>query len=31
MKDGVPFALELRDSFGQASLITLKNVEKIQP
>ena len=28
MKDGVPYALELRDSFGQASLITLKNLEK---
>ncbi|MFZ6846779.1 outer membrane lipoprotein chaperone LolA [Undibacterium sp. RuRC25W] len=28
MKDGVPYALELRDSFGQASLITLKNVQK---
>ncbi|MFZ6649000.1 outer membrane lipoprotein chaperone LolA [Undibacterium sp. TJN25] len=28
MKDGVPMALELRDSFGQISLITLKNVEK---
>lgn len=28
MKDGVPVALELRDSFGQVSLITLKNIEK---
>lgn len=28
MKDGAPMALELRDSFGQISLITLKNVEK---
>ena len=28
MKDGLPYALELRDSFGQASLITLKNMEK---
>ncbi|MES2069797.1 MAG: outer membrane lipoprotein chaperone LolA [Pseudomonadota bacterium] len=28
MKDGAPVALELRDSFGQVSLITLKNVEK---
>ncbi|MES2105751.1 MAG: outer membrane lipoprotein chaperone LolA [Pseudomonadota bacterium] len=31
MKDGVPAALELRDSFGQVSLITLKNVEKNPP
>lgn len=28
MKDGLPVALELRDSFGQISLVTLKNVEK---
>jgi outer membrane lipoprotein carrier protein len=28
MKDGLPMALELRDSFGQVSLVTLKNVEK---
>ncbi|CAN5688129.1 outer membrane lipoprotein chaperone LolA [soil metagenome] len=28
MKDGLPVALELRDSFGQVSLVTLKNVEK---
>lgn len=28
MKDGLPLALELRDSFGQVSLVTLKNVEK---
>ena len=28
MKDGMPVALELRDSFGQISLVTLKNVEK---
>jgi outer membrane lipoprotein carrier protein len=28
MKDGVPVALELHDSFGQISLLTLKNIEK---
>jgi outer membrane lipoprotein carrier protein len=28
MKDGLPVALELRDSFGQISLVTLKGVEK---
>ncbi|MFZ6748349.1 outer membrane lipoprotein chaperone LolA [Undibacterium sp. Ren11W] len=28
MKDGLPMALELRDSFGQISLVTLINVEK---
>ena len=28
MKDGMPVALELRDTFGQISLVTLKNVEK---
>ena len=28
MKDGLPIGMELRDSFGQISLITLKNVEK---
>lgn len=28
MKDGMPVALELRDSFGQVSLVTLKGVEK---
>ncbi len=28
MKEGVPMALELRDSFGQVSLVTLKNIEK---
>jgi outer membrane lipoprotein carrier protein len=28
MKDGLPIALELRDSFGQISLVTLKAVEK---
>ncbi|WP_347176248.1 outer membrane lipoprotein chaperone LolA [Undibacterium sp. TS12] len=28
MKDGVPVALELRDSFGQFSILTLKNLEK---
>ncbi|MFZ6658267.1 outer membrane lipoprotein chaperone LolA [Undibacterium sp. TJN19] len=28
MKDGVPVALELRDNFGQVSLLTLKNLEK---
>lgn len=28
MKDGLPLALELRDTFGQISLVTLKNVEK---
>ena len=28
MKDGLPIALELRDSFGQISLVTLKDVEK---
>lgn len=28
MKDGLPLALELRDNFGQVSLVTLKNVEK---
>ncbi len=28
MADGVPVALELRDSFGQVSLLTLKNLEK---
>ncbi|MET3118440.1 outer membrane lipoprotein carrier protein [Undibacterium sp. GrIS 1.8] len=28
MKDGAPLALELRDSFGQISLLTLKNIEK---
>lgn len=28
MADGVPVALELRDAFGQISLLTLKNVEK---
>jgi outer membrane lipoprotein carrier protein len=29
MKDGVPYALELRDQFGQVSLVTLKSMEKI--
>lgn len=28
MKDGMPVALELRDSFGQISLVTLKAVER---
>lgn len=28
MKDGLPLAMELRDSFGQISLVTLKAVEK---
>ena len=28
MKDGLPVALELRDSFGQISLVTLKSVER---
>lgn len=28
MKDGVPVAMELRDGFGQVSLLTLKNIEK---
>jgi outer membrane lipoprotein carrier protein len=28
MKDGLPYALELRDSFGQVSLVTLKNMER---
>lgn len=28
MKDGLPVAMELRDSFGQISLVTLKAVEK---
>ncbi|MDE2430221.1 MAG: outer membrane lipoprotein chaperone LolA [Burkholderiales bacterium] len=28
LKDGVPVALELRDNFGQVSVITLKNLEK---
>lgn len=28
MKDGVPVALELRDHFGQVSVLTLKNLEK---
>lgn len=28
MKDGVPVGMELRDSFGQLSLVTLKNFEK---
>nr|WP_329604940.1 outer membrane lipoprotein chaperone LolA [Undibacterium rivi] len=28
MKDGVPYALELRDQFGQVSLVTLKSMEK---
>jgi outer membrane lipoprotein carrier protein len=28
MKDGVPMALELRDSFGKVSLVTLSKVEK---
>lgn len=28
MKDGLPVALELRDSFGQISLVTLKGVER---
>lgn len=28
MKDGLPYALELRDNFGQVSLVTLKNIEK---
>lgn len=28
MKDGLPIGMELRDSFGQISLITFKNVEK---
>lgn len=28
MKDGLPVGMELRDSFGQISLITFKNVEK---
>lgn len=28
MKDGLPLALELRDKFGQISLVTLKNFEK---
>jgi outer membrane lipoprotein carrier protein len=28
MKDGLPVAMELRDSFGQISIITFSNVEK---
>lgn len=28
MKDGLPVGMELRDSFGQISLVTLKNIEK---
>jgi outer membrane lipoprotein carrier protein len=28
MKDGLPVGMELRDSFGQISLVTLKNFEK---
>ncbi|MBI3284842.1 MAG: outer membrane lipoprotein chaperone LolA [Burkholderiales bacterium] len=28
LKDGLPVALELRDSFGQTSVLTLKNMEK---
>lgn len=28
MKDGLPVGMELRDSFGQVSLVTLKNFEK---
>ena len=28
MKDGLPLALELRDGFGQISLLSLKNIEK---
>lgn len=28
MKDGMPVGMELRDSFGQMSLVTLKNFEK---
>ncbi len=28
MKDGVPVGMELRDSFGQLSIVTLKNFEK---
>lgn len=28
MKDGLPVALELRDNFGQFSVLTLKNLEK---
>ncbi|WP_230409695.1 outer membrane lipoprotein chaperone LolA [Undibacterium fentianense] len=28
MKDGIPVGMELRDSFGQISVITLKNFEK---
>lgn len=28
MKDGVPVGMELRDSFGKLSLVTLKNFEK---
>lgn len=31
MKDGVPVALELHDSFGQFSVLTLKNLEKNPP
>lgn len=31
MKDGVPVGMELRDSFGQMSLVTLKNFEKNPP
>lgn len=28
LKDGIPVGLELRDSFGQLSILTIKNVEK---
>jgi outer membrane lipoprotein carrier protein len=28
MKDGVPRAMELRDTFGQVSLLTFRNIEK---
>lgn len=31
LKDGVPMAMELRDSFGQTSLLTFSNFEKNPP
>lgn len=31
MKDGVPQAMELRDSFGQVSLLRFRNIEKNPP
>jgi len=31
LKDGVPLAMELRDSFGQVSLLSFKNFEKNPP